>query len=225
MGTLSHSLATFPGHETVQEVDRLRSFFNLAASFLLVLGKATIWWIITIPLLLVLTLTLGVIYLYIVLRVLNATRQIRKTTKELNALKTDLLSQIKNGASPVELEDFMDLNAYVSIKKGQDSLVQSRRARLKLAGELEKVVEKLRGDDITEDTIKKVEKRFSWLNRLLSFLGKPFSKFNLRFSEYNKEIMDLLAIFDATSPKGKYFYTVPENELWENRNKAYEYLI
>lgn len=61
----------------------------------------------------------------------------------------------------------------------------------------------------------------AWLTLVL----RPLSDFYLAFRAYNERFTEVLRLFDLSSDEGPYLKKVSENELWQRRNKAYEYFI
>ncbi|MDX2246111.1 MAG: hypothetical protein SF052_05015 [Bacteroidia bacterium] len=151
------------------------------------------------PLLVVSFLGLGVIALLFY-------RKLKKTLALLKA-ETDILAenhnrlkaQLLQGKRFSELEPAFDFQSYHLIKKRQEQGIE-------------------------------VEKKFKELDKIKPegeppALLKPFVAFMQVFREYHQKQSEFLELLESETPRGKWFENVSENALWNNRNKAYEYLI
>jgi hypothetical protein len=61
--------------------------------------------------------------------------------------------------------------------------------------------------------------------RLIKGLLRASETCYYRFKAANSVFSELIGLYDVNAPQGDYFDTATEQELWENRNKAYNYLV
>jgi hypothetical protein len=61
--------------------------------------------------------------------------------------------------------------------------------------------------------------------RLIKGLLRASEQYHHRFKEANSVFAELIKLYDVNAPQGDYFDTATEQELWNNRNKTYNYLV
>ena len=184
---------------------RLGLFFGLilviSNVFTLLVARQTDYGFLTVVGVILALLSLGgALYFYI-----------RKSAKEARTANEEIQKQIAELKSLIEAHKAAnsfndspwakkhDFKSYVFLKKMQEDLDSALKKFLS-------------------------EKRKKKLLEAES-IPSPFYQVLVSVLEYQKAIDHAISLLDEGAKDGKYFKHVPEKELWNNRNKAYDYLI
>jgi ABC-type transport system involved in cytochrome bd biosynthesis fused ATPase/permease subunit len=204
MNTISLELQhNYPGQNTAKIIANLREFYLSFVRLTKSVSKVN-WNRVLLAILGVIVVIVGAVIVILAIPVLLALtilfyRKVARTTVELVEERTALenrISQLTYG----ELE-VMDLSDY-KIYKGNQWLSNELKA---LSDEL----------DQSKSEMKPLARR----------LLKPLQRFISEYFAFSQSLRKLMDFYESASPKGNLFQTHSEEELWQRRNSAYEYLV
>lgn len=205
MSTLSSRLTDQPGLKIANELTTLGRAIGSFMDYLKILGIKSLVWVVLSLLAIPLLLVIPVLYTFYSYRFILDTRKLKKETKVLRRF----LDSLGQNPSPAKFSEVLSKDSYTKFKESQTYWLQFIK-------QLKELSAKRRKKDMQE------LRQPSWI---ISFLMRPFTNFYEAFHEYNLAISELLRQLDESTQKGKYFDTIPENELWETRVKVYDYLM
>ncbi|MEZ4827952.1 MAG: hypothetical protein R3C61_16965 [Bacteroidia bacterium] len=202
MATLSHHLTIYPGRNTALIIVSLGELYIRGSKSLLNFMKTGFTWLVLLlfsPLLILSGLGLTVVVLLFYRKVNQTMAQIKAETTVLEEQFSQMKNQLTEGKSFSELEPVFDHQTYFLMKKQQEQGIE-------------------------------IDKKFEELEKIKPegnppVFVKPLFDFVDALRNYNRKQSELLEFLDRESPRGNWFENVPEKTLWDNRNKAYEYLV
>lgn len=205
MSSLSHHLDSHPGRNTAQVIATGREFYRALMTGFNSFVKTGLTWIILVlafPFLFAGIIGFSVLFLIFLFQVKRSVKILEVESEKLSAELAQINSNLKGGNPINLLGPQIDHNAYAKIRQGQDFLMN--------------IEKKLAGLDRPEPEA---------LPSFLYWILSPIGDFYVAFSKYNHKLEELLELLDKMSPEGEWFETISGKDLWQNRNKAYEYLL
>lgn len=202
MSLLSHHLTDHPARNAAHYLTLLSDIYRAIAGGLHSLGRVSLTWIgllLALPFLLVGFSLLAIIFYR---KVSNLTKQLGRDFLELDKRLTDMQEKARSGKSWADTEALLDYKSYCTIKQNQAVWIEQEK-KIRALG----------------------EKKPKSVPRIIRPALRPLVNFYLAYSAFNLKQAELLRLYDQISPKGDIFELVPEQELWQRRNKSYEYLI